>query len=285
MRALIWLGALAWASAVGAQVRAVDGLAALDAGDAAQARAIWTPLAARGDVLAQHNLGVLYLTGQGGARDLARAQGLLAAAAAQGHGPAQQAMADLAVEAGDWALAAQWYGMLAETDAPAAQFTLAQVKDQGLRDPEAALRWYRAAADQGMAEAQFSLGALLAEAGAEAKAATWFEAAAAQGHVLAQHNLAVALAEGVGRAQDMEAARGWYLRAARAGHAPSMHNLALMQARGQGGAQQVRHALAWALNAQSADLSAALRDVMTQDAIRAAEALAPDCLQGRAACD
>ncbi|NBB97828.1 MAG: hypothetical protein GVY34_06595, partial [Alphaproteobacteria bacterium] len=52
-----------------AQLRAADGLAALRAGDAEAARAIWQPLAERGDVVAQHNLGVLALRAGDDARD------------------------------------------------------------------------------------------------------------------------------------------------------------------------------------------------------------------------
>jgi hypothetical protein len=55
---LIWLLlAATWVVPADAQLRHADGLAAYDAGDVARARAIWQPLAERGDALAQYNPG------------------------------------------------------------------------------------------------------------------------------------------------------------------------------------------------------------------------------------
>lgn len=281
--------ALALAQPAAAQLRAADGLAALDAGDADAARAIWAALAARGDVLAQHNLAVLMLTGQGGAQDMDGALIWFEAAALQGHLPAQQVLAGLALERGDTDVARRWYLAAAEAGDAGAQFALAKLLERA-GDPEGALRWYQAAAEQGLVGAQFSLAAALAERGAHAQAADWFEAAAAQGDLRAVHNLAVAFAQGLGRDPDEGAARALYLQAARAGHAASMHNLALMQARGRGGAQSFRLALAWALNAAALgepgaeDLADALREVMSEPAIAEAEALVEDCLNGVADC-
>ena len=282
--------ALVLAHPVAAQLRAEDGLAALDKGDVDTARAIWEPLATKGDVLAQYNLGVLLLTGQG---DVQVASEWFEAAAMQGHAPAQRMLAALAVEGEDWARARRWYLTLAEAGEADAQLTVAKIMERGLggaADPEGALLWYRAAAEHGLVQAQFSLAAMLAEQGADAEAANWFEAAAHQGDVHAQYNLAVALMRGLGREVDEVAARAWYLRAAQSGHAPAMRNLALMQARGRGGAQSFRFALAWALNAYALDepgaddLVEALREVMSDAAIAEAEALVADCLHGAVDC-
>ncbi len=287
----IFLGAaLAFAQPSCAQVSADDGLAALEAGDAEGARAIWAALAGRGDVLAQYNLAVLKLTGQGGKTDSDGALIWFEAAALQGHLPAKLTLAGLAQEHGDRAVARRWYRAAAKAGDAGAQFIYAQILDRDGPDPQAAIAWYEAAARQGLVQAQFAFAAALAEQGAHDEAARWFEAAAQAGDPRATHNLAVAKAQGLGRTQDKTAARALYLRAAQAGYAPAMRNLSLMLARGQGGAQSFRFALAWALNAQAldepgaAELVLALRDVMSERAIAKAEALAEACLHGDADC-
>ena len=273
-----------------AQLRVNDALAYLDQGDRDSAVRILHPLAARGDVLAQYNLGVLALAGQAGmtADD---AELWLGSAAGAGYVPAQTVLADMMVDRHDWAQAAYWYDLAAQAGDVTAQFMSGRILDQGLageRDLNAAAYWYERAAQQGHLQAQFALATLLDEGQHPERAAQWFEHAALQGHVAAQFALARALAAGNGVAQDAPAARGWYLRAARAGFSPAMHNLALMQARGQGGRRSYRLALAWALNAQAAGhdpaevLVSALRDVMSADAQAQAEALAPDCFDQRA---
>lgn len=294
IKAIILCVSLAIAHPALAQLWAADGVAALDAGDASAARAIWAPLAEKGDVLAQYNLAVLMLTGQGGAQDMAGALGLLDAAARQDHLPAQHMLAALAAEQGDWQGARRWYHSLATAGEAAAQAAFASLLERGLGgvvDVDSAVDWYRAAAAQDHLPAQFALAVILSERGDMAEAADWFKAAAAQGDARAMHNLAGLLARGAGRAKDEAAARDWYLRAALSGHAPAMRNLALMQARGRGGAQSFRFALAWALNAEAldedsaADLVEALRDVMPAEAIEAAAALASDCASAAVICD
>ena len=269
-----------------AQLGVEDALEYLNRAESARAVSILQPLAARGDVLAQYNLGVLALGAQAG-MSADDADLWLGKAAQSGYLPAQTALADLMVDRHDWTQAAQWYLMAAQAGDLTAQFMSGLILDQGLAgapDPQAAAQWYELAAQQGHKQAQFALGSLLTEQGQPEQAAPWFEHAALQGHVAAQFELARALATGQGLAQDAGAARGWYLRAAHAGSGPAMHNLALMQARGQGGRSSYRLALAWALNAQGAghdsaqDLIAALRDVMPPEAQSDAEALAQSCL-------
>lgn len=55
------------------------------------------------------------------------------------------------------------------------------------------MRWYRLAAEQGYADAQFRLGLMYAEgrgvAKDDAEAVRWYQLAAAQGHAGAQFNL------------------------------------------------------------------------------------------------
>lgn len=275
------------ATPLAAQIKASDGLAALDAGDAEGARAIWDPLAGRGDVLAQHNLAVLKLTGQGGPRDEAAALALLEQAAEAGHAPAQSLLAALALERGDTVTAVRWFTKRAEAGDMQAQFALAQLRDATGASEEAA-RWYRAAAEAGLATAQFALGQMLAEEGAE-EAERWLDAASGQGMSAAQHALAVWLSAR-DTPDDAARARELYVQAARAGHGPSMFNLALMQARGQGGEASFRRAYAWAVAAErvghieAAKLRDALRDVMPEEVLRAAEEMVDACLEGAQDC-
>jgi uncharacterized protein len=96
-----------------------------------------------------------------------------------------------------------------------------------LEDGEAALsrddyataaKWFRQAAEQGNAEAQFYLGALYGKGdGVQrdyAAALTWYRKAAEQGHAGAQFNLGVAYANGEGVRRDYVSALTWYRKAA-----------------------------------------------------------------------
>lgn len=264
-----------------AQLRAADGLAALEAGDAVRARAIWQPLAERGDVLAQHNLGVLAL------REGADALRWFTAAAEAGHLPAQTALAGLLADRQDWDNAARWYVAAAEQGDARAAHSVGVLHDRGLLGDSArgqAARWFRQAAEAGHVAAQFALGALLAEGNA-AEAARWFAQAAEAGHVEAQFNHARGLA-----ATDPAAARDWYARAGASGFGAASYNLALMYARGQGGPESFRAALAWSMISQeqgfvqAATLAAALLDVMPPEAEAASEAMAAKCLADPTAC-
>ena len=274
------------AQPVQAQLRAQDGISALEGGDITTALGIWTPLAERGDVLAQYNLGVLLAAGDADSMDLQQAQRWFEAAALQDHLDAQLALADLLAGQQAWAEARHWYTVAARAGAARAQFALGKILERGLGGPsdqDQAIAWYQAAAEHGLRDAQFSLGAALAEGGEVELAADWFEAAALLGHITAMHNLALALARGTGRDQDMGAARQLYLQAAAAGYAPSVFNLALMQAQGRAGEQSFRKALALAIVAErlghdsASALIEALHEVMSSDAITQAEAMAIEC--------
>ena len=109
------------------------------------------------------------------------------------------------------------------------------------RDFASALRWWRMAAQAGHAEAQYSLGLLLAddlEHPAEADAA--FEAAAAQQHVLACFALGTRLAT-----RDERTARRWLQCAAAQGYAPAQYNLATLLARAATDNEELAAARRW----------------------------------------
>ena len=63
------------------------------------------------------------------------------------------------------------------------------------KDPKEALMWYRKAADQGDAQAEFNVGAMYASgAGVEpdqSEAFKWYQKSAEHGFAMAQHNLGI----------------------------------------------------------------------------------------------
>jgi len=108
-----------------------------------------------------------------------------------------------------------------------AQLNLGAAHDHGLSgaspDAQAAVRWYRRAAQQGLAEAQFNLAHCLATGHGVlqdyAEARLWMRRAAEQGMPDAQFLLGVMLAEGLGGGADPGQARDWLQRAAAGGNA------------------------------------------------------------------
>ena len=81
-----------------------------------------------------------------------------------------------------------------------------------------AVAWFRKAADQGDASAQFTLGRMFATGtGVErdpAQMVQWFRKAAEKGHADAQFSLALLYANGTGVAKDDALAVEWYRKAA-----------------------------------------------------------------------
>jgi uncharacterized protein len=98
-----------------------------------------------------------------------------------------------------------------------AQLNLGAAYDNGLgveRDVDKAIEWYRKAADQGLAEAQFNLAHILvSEDISTVGAAEYMLKAAEQGMADAQYLMGVTYAEGIGVEPDEEKARLWLKRA------------------------------------------------------------------------
>jgi hypothetical protein len=108
-------------------------------------------------------------------------------------------------------------GVLAKAEAgdPLSQFRLGSAYDTGRgapRDGKQAMRWYLAAAEQGYAEAQNSVGSGLQSEKRFAEALPWYERAAAQNHALATNNLAYLYDLGLGVVQDRQKAFTLYSR-------------------------------------------------------------------------
>jgi TPR repeat protein len=103
------------------------------------------------------------------------------------------------------------------------------------RDSAAAFIWYRKAADQENAAAQFYLAGMYDNSREYAVAVMWLRKAADQGHAGAQFNLAVMYEEGQGAPQDDTAAASWYRKAADQGQANARLNLGVYREQGRGG--------------------------------------------------
>jgi hypothetical protein len=103
------------------------------------------------------------------------------------------------------------------------------------RPSEAALENTQSKADQGNAEAQFSLGLRFANGGPTVldytKAAHWYLLAANQHHALAQFNLGLMFADGQGVTQDDAKSLKWMRLAALQGDAGAQHHLGMRHRR------------------------------------------------------
>ena len=100
------------------------------------------------------------------------------------------------------------------------------------------MRWYRLAADQGDASAQYNLGGRYANGLGvpqdEAEAVRWYRLAADQGNASAQYNLGLRYANGEGVLKDDAEAVRWYRLSADQGDASAQNNLGLRYDNGEG---------------------------------------------------
>ena len=102
-----------------------------------------------------------------------------------------------------------------------------------------AVRWYRAAAAQGVADAQSNLGVCYRNGTGvkqdNVEAVRWYRAAAEQGNAGAQFNLGTGYVDGTGVEQnDVEAVRWFRLLPNKGMQARSMYNLGVMHCSGKG---------------------------------------------------
>ena len=118
-----------------------------------------------------------------------------------------------------------------------------------LKEPKQSVKWFRVAAERGLAEAQFNLGVIYANAEGKGsglrEAEKWYRLAAKQGFTLAQHNLGVMHDYGIGILEDNAAALTWYQLAAEKGYAPAQSNLGVLYAKGEGVSQDYEAAVRW----------------------------------------
>ncbi len=135
-------------------------------------------------------------------------------------------------------------------------FTWAEIEDEKnwaerflLVDHKEAVKWYRLAAEQGLAEAQHNLAGMYYRGEGVPQdykeAVKWWRLAAEQGDPKAQHNLGYMYYSRKGVPQDDKEAVKWYRLAAEQGLAEAQHNLAGMYRRGEGVSQDYKEAVKW----------------------------------------
>ena len=129
-------------------------------------------------------------------------------------------------------------------------------------DRTEAAKWYKLAADRGLAPAQYRLGNMYEKAnGVErnlSEAKRYYQMAADQGNAGAMHNLAVLLASDAAGAPDFKAAGDWFIKASNLGVRDSQFNLAILYARGSGVSQSLEESYKWfAIAARDGDADAA----------------------------
>jgi len=168
----------------------------------------------------------------------------------------------------DRAQALDWYRKAAVQGDANAQFSIGFIYAHGLgvqQDYAQALDWYKKAADQGEATAQVNVGRMYAEGLGvqkdDAQALIWYRKAAEQGGADAQESLGDIYRKGEGVPQDYAQALIWYHRAADQGEATAQFSIGVMYAHGLGVQQDYAQALEWYKKA--ADLG----DVAAQDNI------------------
>ena len=101
------------------------------------------------------------------------------------------------------------------------------------KDEAEAVKWFRKAAEQNVADAQFSLGVCYAIGQGvtedDAEAVKWFRKAAEQNYGDAQYNLGVCYDSGEGVAKDEIEAYKWWLLAAGNGNDDAKYNMTIVE--------------------------------------------------------
>ena len=128
------------------------------------------------------------------------------------------------------------------------------------RDLNAALHWYKLAADRGDRNALFAvaLAALRGEGMAQDKTAAkdGFEKAAAKGHPGAWYNLGVLVLEN--EIQDFRLASDYFRRAAEGGSPDGAYSLAVLLKEGKGGERNLKESAKWMTRAADENIAAAI---------------------------
>ncbi len=152
----------------------------------------------------------------------------------------------------DYAEAMRWYRLAAAQGGANAQFNIGglYVSGRGVsQDYAEAMRWYRLAAAQGDADAQSSIGVLYENGQGVsqdyAEAMRWYRLAAAQGDADGQFNIGDLYANGHGVSQDYAEAMRWFQKAAKQGNAVAQFNIGVLYANGHGVSQDYAEAMRW----------------------------------------
>ena len=212
--------------------------------------------------MARNRLGEMYRDGIGVSKDENKAAQLFEQAAKSGYAPARDNLAALtgtaapqaaqspapsekalgasgflergvgALKANNYAEAAEWFKKAADQGLANAQFNLgvAYLFGNGVpRDYGQAAEWFRKAADQGYASAQYKLGRMYVNGDGVARdygqAASWYRKAADQGDIDAQNNLGTMYMLGYGVSKDLQRAIEYFRLAAKGGDEMAIKNL------------------------------------------------------------
>jgi uncharacterized protein len=148
--------------------------------------------------------------------------------------------------------AVKWYRKAAEQNVAEAQYNLGICYENGngvAKDQVEAVKWYRKAAEQNLAEAQYNLGVCYAKGKGVAidfvEAVKWFRKAAEQNDAQAQYNLGLSYAKGDGVAKNQVQAVKWFRKAAEQNLADAQFLLGLSYNEGGGVAKDQVEAVKW----------------------------------------
>ena len=108
------------------------------------------------------------------------------------------------------------------------------------------------------------------------QAVSWYRKAADQGLAMAQFNLGTAYASGQGVPQDYNQAASWYRKAADQGDADAQFNLGFMYSNGQGVPQDYVEAYKWFNIAAAYSADKEVRDDATKNRDLVAEKMTPE---------
>lgn len=188
-------------------------------------------------------LGLIYEEGVGREPDRKMAAAFYYSAAKKAHSKAQFRLAYMLWEGVEWpstnteryeardifSFAAPQITALAKAGDAEAQYMLGYLYGTGKAFPidrAEGEKWYRRAAAQGHAPAQYELGRMHKGGRNDAEALNWFRRSAENGYPLAQFHLGESYRWGVlGVAPDLVEAKRWYSLAASAGHAGAAYAL------------------------------------------------------------
>jgi TPR repeat protein len=209
-----------------------------------------------GNASAMRNVGLLYETGQGTAKDLAQAAAWYKRAAEKQQ---PNAMYDLAYlyETGrgverDYSAAAEWYRKAAETKNPAAMNRLGYFHENGWGVPQdyaEAMKWYQGAARLEDSTAMTNIGVLYDKGRGvrqdPTEAMKWYMRAAEKGSAAAMNDVGILYDSGRGVKTDYAEAMKWYQKAAEKNYAPAMSNIGVLYDNGLGVKADPAEAMKW----------------------------------------
>ncbi len=176
----------------------------------------------------------------------------LRVAASRNHSKAQRALVDSlkgsSVDS-DREEASLWERMIpSDLKSKKDCFAIAELhRENGTASQDVIANLYLLAAEDGLAEAQYAVGACYSKGEGFPNSSTlavyWFQQAAEQGYLKAQSALGVCHAQGRGVPQDPKKAVEFYQRAADQNHAPALCNLGLCYEHGRGVSVDFRKAI------------------------------------------